>query len=84
MHYVYILRSKVYSTETYVGSTSDLKKRVADHNSGKSINTNKYKPWKLEAYVAFSHEELAYKFETYLKTGSGRAFTERHLHGKGI
>jgi putative endonuclease len=79
MHYVYILRSETYPTQTYVGSTTDLKKRLADHNSGKSIHTNKFKPWELEAYVAFPHEELAYKFERYLKTGSGRAFTARHL-----
>ena len=84
MYYVYILRSAAKRNETYVGSTSDLKKRLADHSSGKSIHTNKFKPWKLEAYLAFPNEELVHKFERYLKTGSGRAFTPRHLRGKGI
>jgi putative endonuclease len=40
MYYVYLLRSAAKRNETYVGSTSDLKKRLADHNSGKSIHTN--------------------------------------------
>jgi putative endonuclease len=79
MYYVYLLRSAAKTDETCVGSTSDLKKRLTDHNSGKSVHTNKFKPWELEAYVAFPHEELALNFEKYLKTGSGRAFTARHL-----
>jgi putative endonuclease len=70
MYYVYLLRSAAKRNETYVGSTSDLKKRLADHNSGKSTHTNKFKPWELEAYVAFPHEELAHNFEKHLKTGS--------------
>ncbi len=37
MHYVYILKSKTYPGETYIGSTNDLRTRLAQHNSGKSI-----------------------------------------------
>jgi putative endonuclease len=80
MHYVYILRSKTQPGQTYIGSTHDLRRRLAEHNSGKSIHTNKVKPWKLEAYVALPHKELADKFERHLKTGSGRAFAKRHIH----
>jgi putative endonuclease len=79
MYYVYILRSCANPDQTYVGSTSDLKKRIAERNSRKSIHTNKLKPWKLEAYVAFPHKKLADEFEKYLKSGSGRAFANRHL-----
>jgi len=43
----YILRSKTHPDQTYVGSTNDLRKRLAEHNSGKSIRTNKFKPWEL-------------------------------------
>lgn len=84
MHYVHILRSIAHPDQTYLGSTSDLKKRLADHNAGKSIHTNKFKPWTLEAYVALPHKELADKFEKYLKSGSGRAFTARHLRREEI
>ena len=79
IYYAYILRSKDFPEQTYVGSTSDLRKRLAQHNAGKSIHTNKFKPWDLMAYVALPEKHLAEKFERYLKSGSGRAFTERHL-----
>ena len=80
MFYVYILRSERQPRQTYVGSTADLRTRLTEHNSGKSIHTNKFKPWKLEAYVALKRKEAADRFERYLKTGSGRAFAKRHLH----
>jgi putative endonuclease len=79
VYYVYILRSESSSKQTYIGSTHDLRTRLAQHNSGKSIHTNKFKPWKISVYVAFQEKELAEKFEKYLKTGSGRVFSSRHL-----
>jgi predicted GIY-YIG superfamily endonuclease len=66
-------------TQTYIGSTQDLRKRLAEHNAGKSIHTKKFKPWILMAYVALPEKLLAEKLETYLKSGSGRAFAKRHL-----
>ena len=79
MYYAYILRSKNFPNQTYTGSTSDLRKRLAEHNAGKSIHTNKFKPWDLMAYVALPEKHLADKLEKYLKSGSGRAFAVRHL-----
>jgi putative endonuclease len=52
MYYVYLLRSTAHPDQTYVGSTGDLRKRLAEHSSGKSIHTNKFKPWGLLAYFA--------------------------------
>jgi predicted GIY-YIG superfamily endonuclease len=54
-------------------------RRLAEHNGGKSTHTNKLKPWELMTYVAFQEQRAAEKFERYLKSGSGRAFTRRHL-----
>ena len=79
MYYVYILRSKTHPAQTYIGSTSDLKKRLAEHNAGKSIHTNKFQPWELMAYLALPEKTVAETFESYLKSGSGRAFAKRHL-----
>ena len=79
MFYVYILRSKPQPKQTYVGSTADLRMRLTEHNSGKSVHTNKFKPWELLAYVALPDKTLAERFERYLKTGSGRSFAHRHL-----
>ena len=78
MYYVYILKGK-NSNHIYTGFTTDLEKRLKDHNSGKSIHSNKFRPWKLVAYIAFETEDRAREFEHYLKTGSGIAFARRHF-----
>ena len=79
MHYVYLLQSEASAGQRYVGVTSDLKQRVADHNAGKSPHTSKYVPWKLITYIAFSNAAKAETFERYLKSGSGHAFAKKRL-----
>jgi putative endonuclease len=79
MLYVYILQSKSKTDQIYVGSTQDLRRRLAEHNSGKSLHTRKSLPWRLLFYAAFPEKQLAENFEKYLKSGSGRAFAKRHL-----
>jgi putative endonuclease len=79
MHYVYLLQSEAFPDQRYVGLTSDLRRRLAEHNAGKSPHTSKYLPWRLMTYVAFSNEQKAEIFERYLKSGSGHAFASRRL-----
>jgi putative endonuclease len=79
MHYVYMLQSKSDLDQRYVGLTSDLKRRIAEHNAGGSPHTSKYLPWKLVTYVAFSDSRKAQIFERYLKSGSGHAFAKKRL-----
>ena len=79
MFYTYILRSISHPEQRYIGSTSDLKSRLAKHNAGEVSHTSKFKPWKVEAYFAFEAKEKAVAFEAYLKTGSGHAFANRHF-----
>jgi putative endonuclease len=79
MHYVYLLQSEAHVEQRCVGLTSDLRKRLADHNAGKSPHTSKYVPWKLVTYVAFSDQRKAETFERYLKSGSGHAFARKRL-----
>ena len=79
MHYVYILRSINYPDQIYVGHTSDLKKRLSNHNYGTTPHTDKYKPWVLEMYLAFNSLEKAITFEEYLKSHSGRAFRDKRF-----
>ncbi len=78
MYYVYMLQSEVDPDRFYVGLTTDLKRRVDEHNSGKSAHTSKYSPWRLITFVAFSDQGKAEKFELYLKSGSGRSFAKKH------
>jgi putative endonuclease len=56
-----------------------LKRRLIEHNSGKSPHTSKFAPWRLVTYVAFSDESRAASFERYLKSGSGHAFAGKRL-----
>lgn len=79
MFYVYILNSLKNSDRMYVGITHDLENRLKEHNTGESIHTDKYAPWKLMTYIAFDDKEKAVAFERYLKSGSGRSFSKRHL-----
>ena len=79
MHYVYILRSEVEPDRHYVGLTSDPNRRLAEHNEGKSIHTNKFKPWKEVVEIGFDDPAKATAFEKYLKSGSGRAFAKKHF-----
>jgi predicted GIY-YIG superfamily endonuclease len=79
MHYVYLIESDAVLGRRYVGLTSDLKRRIHEHNTGKSRYTAKYMPWRLVAYVAFSDRGKAEEFERYLKSGSGHAFANKRL-----
>ena len=78
-YYVYILIDTATETHHYVGSTKDLSARLAKHNAGEVPYTSKFKPWKIETAIAFSSKEKAYAFEAYLKTHSGRSFSNRHF-----
>jgi predicted GIY-YIG superfamily endonuclease len=79
LRYVYLLESIAVAGQRYVGVTSDLKRRLAEHNAGKSTHTSKYMPWRVVTYIAFSNEQAATEFERYLKSGSGHAFANKRL-----
>ncbi|MFA4904994.1 MAG: GIY-YIG nuclease family protein [Candidatus Margulisiibacteriota bacterium] len=77
-YFVYILRSQ-RDGKTYVGYTSDLQNRVRQHNENVGGYTKNRGPWDLIWYGAFDSHELAEKFESYLKSGSGIAFARKRL-----
>ncbi|MBX4201264.1 GIY-YIG nuclease family protein [Candidatus Parcubacteria bacterium] len=79
MFYTYILQSIDNSNQTYIGSTSDLRKRLESHNSGANKHTSKFKPWKIVWYCSFLSEQKAIAFEKYLKSASGIAFRRKRL-----
>jgi predicted GIY-YIG superfamily endonuclease len=79
MRYVYLLRSISHPAQRYVGLTSNLEKRLRDHNACRSVHTSKYGPWRLVTYVAFTEVQRALEFERYLKSGSGSAFANKRL-----
>ena len=72
MYYVYILQSLNKPTWLYKGSTSDLKRRVPEHNSGKNFSTAPYAPFRLIYYEAYILKADAEAREKYLKTSMGK------------
>lgn len=77
MYYTYLL--KLSNSKIYTGSTPDLKRRITEHDTGKCEATKNFRPLKLIWYCAFENRLQARRFESYLKTGSGQAFRNRHL-----
>ncbi|HEU5119214.1 MAG TPA: GIY-YIG nuclease family protein, partial [Isosphaeraceae bacterium] len=81
MHYVYLIRSTDHPDQTYIGCTENLEQRLAAHNAGRSPHTAKFKPWAIVAFIGFADRDRATEFEKYMKSGSGRAFANKHLWG---
>ncbi len=72
MHYVYILRN-TKDGDIYYGYTSDLKRRVQEHNAGN-------KNWKLIYYKAYLAEKDAITRELNLKHyGQARTHLKNRL-----
>lgn len=56
----------------YIGSTNDLRRRLSEHNDGKSQSTASRQPFDLRYYEAYTNEHDARKREAALKN-DGRA-----------
>lgn len=66
MYYVYILRCK--NNALYTGWTTDLKRRIEEHNSGKGAKfTRAYRPVKLVYYEEYDDKIVAMKREYQIK-----------------
>jgi len=76
---VYVVRSDVDRARHYVGITNNVRDRLEWHNHGPSGHTVSHRPWSLVVSMEFPTEKAAVRFEQYLKSGSGRAFTKRHF-----
>jgi putative endonuclease len=64
--YVYLLRSN-RDGRFYVGWTTDVERRLQQHNEGKSRYTKSRGPWELVATEVFEDKDLAKKRERTLK-----------------
>jgi putative endonuclease len=77
MFYVYLLKSK--DNHLYIGYTSNLKKRLTEHNQGSNISTKQYRPWLLIYYEACLEQTDAERRERYLKTTQGGRLIKRRI-----
>ena len=78
MFYTYILQSKK-NGEMYIGYTSDLKRRVKEHNQGLNFSTKRYIPWEIIYYEACIEQSDAIRRERYLKTTQGNRLIKRRM-----
>jgi putative endonuclease len=69
MYYFYVLKSHK-DDRLYYGSTNDLKKRLAQHVSGKVESTSSRLPVELVYYEAYKQEVLARRREHLVKKSS--------------
>lgn len=77
MWYVYFLELK--NGDIYVGSTNDLRRRLASHQDGRVTSTSTHLPVALKSYVAVERESVARELEQYFKSGSGKAFAVKRF-----
>ncbi|MBZ0326807.1 MAG: GIY-YIG nuclease family protein [Altibacter sp.] len=76
---VYILWSDVFS-KTYIGCTGNLISRFLSHNVlGKKGWTVRYRPWRVVYVKFFNNKQKALEYESFLKTGVGRAWISKHV-----
>ena len=65
--YVYVLKSSCNKAVTYVGYTSNLKKRITLHNKGKGAKFTRGRKWKLIYKEKFKTKNEAITREYYIK-----------------
>ena len=69
MYYVYVIQND--KGTWYTGSTGDLRKRLREHNTGRSTWTKGKGAWEVIYYEACLNEQDAKRREYYLKTNQG-------------
>jgi putative endonuclease len=78
MHLLYILLNEK-KNKTYVGITSNLFRRIKEHNEGKLFYTSKFGPWKIIYVECFKERGAARLREKYFKSAAGRRKMKRIL-----
>jgi len=73
MIYVYVL-SSVARNYIYVGMSSDIERRISDHNNGYNKTTKPYRPFRVILVEEYETRDLARKREKYLKSGVGKEY----------
>lgn len=78
LYFVYVLRS-FKDGQFYTGCTSNLKKRLLEHNDGKVKSTISRRPLELVYFEASFNKNDALNRESYLKTTYGKRYIKNRL-----
>ncbi len=71
LYYVYILLNEA-KTRTYTGVSSDVDKRLAEHNAGRVKASSAYRPYKIIHTESFKTLREARQKEIFYKSTTGR------------
>ncbi len=74
--FVYILKG-INNSRFYIGSTTDIARRVRDHKAGKVKVTRNLRPINLEFYQEYASFGLARKVESRLKRLKRKDYIKR-------
>ncbi len=79
MYHVYVLKSTDHLW-FYVGMTTDLQRRINDHNKGYNKSTKAKAPFTTLFVEPFQSSAEARKREKYLKSGIGKEFVKNYYN----
>lgn len=80
MHFVYILKS-LSDGKHYTGCSTDLERRIAEHNVGKTSLLKGRRPLVLLYSEIYDSQEAAYKREKQIKAYKGGAAFKKLIRG---
>lgn len=78
MFFVYAIKSEK-DGRLYKGFTTDLKRRLKEHNQGKTKSTKGFVPWNLVYFEQVESRSLAREREKFLKSGKGRDYLKENI-----
>ena len=78
MFFVYVLYS-FKDNKLYIGYTTNIERRVAEHLLGKVISTKHRLPLQLIYYESYVEKQDAKGREKFLKGGSGHKYLKKQL-----
>lgn len=77
-YYVYVLLSEK-DNQFYTGYTSDLERRLREHNEGEVASTRRRRPFRLVYWEGCLNQQDATRREKYLKTAWGKRYIKNRL-----
>ncbi|MEK7504969.1 MAG: GIY-YIG nuclease family protein [Patescibacteria group bacterium] len=78
MYTVYVLRS-LKDGNLYVGCTSNLKRRLSSHNSGRVRSTKGRRPLTLIYHEEYEDRVTAFRTECFYKTAKGKGELKKKI-----
>ncbi|MBI4929262.1 MAG: GIY-YIG nuclease family protein [Bacteroidetes bacterium] len=78
MYYTYVLFS-LKDSHLYTGYTSDIQKRLSEHNEGLVASTKHRRPFVLVYHEVCLNQKDALRREKYLKSGNGKIYIGNRL-----